>query len=118
MVLMCPVKGKEVLRPEDQTTLRSGVGKLMYQMQYSRPDIAQAVQDLARYMSCGNSKMLEAMKMCMRYVLCTREAGLLLKPSQKWNGSNKHQFCIRGKSNSDYAKDTQTRHSDSGYVVS
>jgi hypothetical protein len=30
MVLMCPVKGKEVLKPEDQTTLRSGVGKLMY----------------------------------------------------------------------------------------
>ncbi len=89
----------------------------MYQMKYSRPDIAQAVQDLAWYMSCGDSKMLEAMKRCMRYVLCTREAGLLLKPFQKWNGSNKHQFCIRGKSNSDYAKDTQTRHSVSGYVV-
>jgi hypothetical protein len=49
--------------------------------------------------------------------LCTREAGLLLKPSQKWNGSNEHQFCIRGKSNLDYAKDTQTRRSVSGYVV-
>jgi hypothetical protein len=86
-------------------------------MQYLRPDIAQAVQDLARYMSCGNSKMLEAIKKCMRYVLCTREAGLLLKPSQKWNGSNEHIFCIRGKSDSDYAKDTQTRHSVSGYIA-
>ncbi len=28
MVLMPPVKGEEVLKPEDQTTLRSGVGKL------------------------------------------------------------------------------------------
>jgi hypothetical protein len=101
MVLMHPVEGKEVLKPEDQTMLRSGVGKLLYQMQYSRPDIAQSVQDLVQYMSCGNSKTLEAMKKCMRYVLCTREAGLLLKPSQKWNGSNKHQFCIRGNSNSD-----------------
>jgi hypothetical protein len=81
MVLMHPVKGKEVLKPEDQTTLRSGVGKLMYQMQYARPDIAQAVQDLVRYMSWGNLKILEAMQRCMRYVLCTREAGLLLKPS-------------------------------------
>ncbi len=43
MVLMHPVKGKEVLNPEDQTMLRSGVGKLMYQMQYSKPDFAQAV---------------------------------------------------------------------------
>jgi hypothetical protein len=81
MVLMHPVTCEEVFKPKDQTTLRSGVGKLMYQMQYLRPDIAQALQDLARYMSCGNSKMPEAMKRCMRYVLCTREAGLLLKPS-------------------------------------
>jgi hypothetical protein len=50
------------------------MGKLMYQMQYSRPDIAQAVQDLAWYMSCGNLKMLEVMKGRIRYVLCTREA--------------------------------------------
>jgi hypothetical protein len=80
-VLMHPVEGKEILNPEDQTTLRSGVGKLMYQIQYLRPDIAQAVQDLARYMSCRNLKTLEAMKRCMRYVLYIRDARLLLKPS-------------------------------------
>jgi hypothetical protein len=116
-VLMRPVKGKEVLNSEDQTTLRSGMGKRMYQMQYSRPDIAPAVCDLARYITCRNSKMLEAMKRCMRFVLCSRNAGLLLKLSRKWDGSNKHQFRIRGRSDSDYAKDTQTRQSVSGYVV-
>jgi hypothetical protein len=79
-VLMRPTKGEEVLSATDQTTLRSGVGKLMYQMQYSRPDIAQAVPDLARYMTRGNSKTLNAMYRCMRYVLCTRDVGLLLKP--------------------------------------
>jgi hypothetical protein len=89
----------------------------MYQMQNLRTDIAQAVQDLEWYMSYRNLKMLEAMKRCMRYVLCTREAGNLLKLSQKWNGSNKHQFRIRGKSDLDYAKDTQKRRSVSGYVV-
>jgi hypothetical protein len=31
--------------------LRSGIGKLMYHMQYSQPDIAQAVRDLARHMT-------------------------------------------------------------------
>jgi hypothetical protein len=95
-VLMRPTEGKEVLSATDQTALRSGVGKLMYQMQYSRPDIAQAVHDLAQYMTRGNSKTLGAMYRCMRYVLCTRDAGLLLKPSRKWDGFNKHQFCIRG----------------------
>jgi hypothetical protein len=80
-VLMRPTEDEEVLSATNQTTLRSGVGKLMYQMQYSRPNIAQAVRDLARYMMRGNSKMLNAMYRCMRYVLCTRDAGLLLKPS-------------------------------------
>jgi hypothetical protein len=77
---MHPGQGKEVLNSEDQATLRSGVGQLMYQMQYSRPNIAQAVCDLAQYMTCRNSKTLEAMKRCMRFVLCSRSAGLLLKP--------------------------------------
>ncbi len=49
--------------------------------------------------------------------MCTREAVILLKPSQKWNGSNKHQFRFRVKSDSDYAKGTQTRHSVYGYIV-
>ncbi len=53
----------------------------------------------------------------MRYVLCTRDEDLLLKPTQKWDGSNKHEFCLKGASDLDYAKNTQTRQSESGYVV-
>ncbi len=72
---------------------------------------------MAQYMTRGNLKTLDAMYRCMRYVLCTRDAGLLLKPSQKWDGSNKHQFHIREQLDSDYAKDTQTQCSVSGYIV-
>jgi hypothetical protein len=50
-VLMHPVEGKKNLNSEDQAILRSGVGKLMYQMQYSRLDIAQAVRDLGQFMT-------------------------------------------------------------------
>jgi hypothetical protein len=82
-VLMRPTEGDNILNPVDQTMVRSGMGKLMYQMQYSMPDISQAVQDLAWYMTHGDSKILEAMRRCMRYVLCTRDEGLLLKPTQK-----------------------------------
>jgi hypothetical protein len=48
---MKPVKNGEVLSGEAQLILRSGIGKLMYHMQYSRPDIAQAVRDLARHVT-------------------------------------------------------------------
>ncbi len=61
--------------------------------------------------------IFEAMRRCMRYVLCTRDKGLLINPTQKWDGSNKHEFCLRGRSDSDYAKDIQTRQSVTGYVV-
>ena len=50
-VLMKPVENGEVLSREAQSILRSGIGKLMYHMQYSQPDIAQAVRDLARHMT-------------------------------------------------------------------
>jgi hypothetical protein len=76
---MHPAEGDDVLTPKDQTTLRSGVGKFMYQMQYSRPNIAQSEQDFTGYMTRGDLKTLEAMRGCMRYVLCTRDKGLLLK---------------------------------------
>ncbi len=95
---MHSTEGGNILNTVDQMTLSSGVGRLMYQMQYSTPDIAQAVQDLACYMTRGNSKVIEVIRRCMRYVLCTRDEGLLLKPTQKWDGSNKHEFCLRERS--------------------
>jgi hypothetical protein len=107
-VLICPAEGDDVLSPKEKTTLRSSVGKLMYQMQYSRPNIAQPVQDLAGYMTKGDSKILEAMKRCMRYVLCTRNKGLLLKLTHKWDVS-KDEFRLRGRSDLDYVMNTQTR---------
>jgi hypothetical protein len=98
--------------------LRSGIGKLMYHMQYSCPDIAQAVRDLARHMTCGDDTHMQAMLRCMQYLKCTKDAGLLLKPTRKWDGTNQFQFKIKGgRSDSDYAKDTQTRRSISGYMV-
>ncbi len=36
---------------------------------------------------------------------------------QQWNGSKDHEFVISGRTDSNYAKDTQTRKSISGYRV-
>ncbi len=116
-VLMKPVENGEVLSGGAQSILRSGIGKLMYHMQYSQPDIAQAVRDLARHMTQGNNTHMEAMRRCMRYLTSTKDAGLTLNPTRKWDGEKEFFFCIRGVSDSDYAKDTQTRRSISGYVV-
>jgi hypothetical protein len=42
----------------------------------------------------------------MKYVYDTKERGLTLNPTRKWDGSRSHEFIISGRSDFDYAKDT------------
>jgi hypothetical protein len=116
-VLKKPVEGNVLLTSENQTLYRSGVGKTMHMMQYSRPDIYQTVRDLARHMGATTKVHWDAMFCMMKHFCDTKERGLTLNPTQKWDGSKNHEFVISGRSNSDYAKETQTRKSISGYVV-
>ncbi len=53
----------------------------------------------------------------MRYLTGTKDAGLTLNLTRKWDDEKEFHFRIRGVSNYEYAKDTQTRRSISGYVV-
>ncbi len=78
---------EDLLNSEMQSTLRVGIGKLMWHMQYSRPDVSQAVRDLARHMTRGDRSHMDAMLRCMKYMVCTKDAGLLLKPERKWDGT-------------------------------
>jgi hypothetical protein len=116
-VLKKPAEDGKVLDGEDQTILRSGIGKSMYHMQYLRPYIAQAVRDLVRHMTRGDETHMAVMLRCMQYLMCTKDAGLLLRPIRKWDVTKRFQFKMRGRLDSDYAKDTQTRQSDSVYVI-
>jgi hypothetical protein len=96
---------------------RSGVGKAMHMMQYSWPDTYNAVCDLARHMTSAMQVHMDSMLRLMKYIDNTRDRGLVLNPTRKWDGSKDHEFIISGRSDSDYAKDTQTRKSISGYRV-
>jgi hypothetical protein len=108
IVLKKPVEGNVLLTPENQTLYRSGVGKAMHMMQYLCPDIYQTVHDLGRHMGLATTTHWDAMARMMKYVSDTKERGLTLNPTQKWDGSKEHKFIINGWSDSDYAKDTQT----------
>ena len=54
---------------KDQTKYRSGVGKLLHIMQYSRPEILNAVRDLARHMTKAAPYHTQAMLRCMNYMV-------------------------------------------------
>ena len=86
-------------------------------MQYSRPDTYNAVRDLARHMTKATQVHYDAMLRMMKYANDTSDRGLVLNPTRKWDGNKEHEFIISGRSDSNYAKDTQTRKSISGYRV-
>ncbi len=111
-VLKKPVEGDVLLTSENQMLYRSGMGKAMHMMQYSWPDISQMVRDLARRMSAATRVHWDAMFCMMKYA-----CGLPLNPTRKWDGSKDHEFVISGRSDSDYARDMQTRKSIFRFVV-
>ena len=107
----------ELLKHKDQTKYRSGVGKLLHMMKWSRPEIANSIGELSTFMSAVTLAHMKAMTRVMKYVVSTPERGLVLKPNAKWDGSPEFEFEILGQSDSDFVKDQATRKSVSGYVI-
>ena len=109
-------QGDPDLTTYQQFTYRSGTGKLIHLSKWSRPDILNAVRELARYMSTPTTKHVDAMMRCMSYVLNTPKRGLVLKPNVDWGGRY-HVFVITGRSDSNFAACPDTRRSVIGYTV-
>jgi hypothetical protein len=84
-------------------------------MRWSRPETYNAVRELSRFMTIGTSDAhMKAMKQVMEYCVETKDRGLVLKLNLKWNGEPYFKLAIRGISDSDFAKDPETRESVSG----
>lgn len=74
-----------------------------------------SVRELSRYMTKATAAHLKAMYRVMAYCVGTGNRGFTVKPNhKKWNGSPNFWFDLRGKSDSDYAKDESAK-SVSGY---
>ena len=102
---------------EKMSTYRSGVGKLLHLMKWSRPEILNAVRELSKFMSGAAMAHQEAMYRVMKYCVATSERGLLLKPNKIWDGNPDFEFEIEGESDSDFAKDPETRRSVGGHAT-
>ena len=102
---------------EKQKIYKSGVGKLLHMMKWSRPEILNAVRDLSRHMQSAVPAHLDAMHRVMKCCIGTASRGLELKPNEKWDGNPNFKFKIKGKADSNYAADPETRRSVSGWSV-
>jgi hypothetical protein len=85
------------------------IGSLLYMTVCTRPDIAQAVGALARYMSRPTEGHWLAAKHVLRYIASTQGIGICY--TRKKDESGLYGYC-----DSDFAGDTDTRRSTTGYA--
>lgn len=96
---------------------RQAVGSLSYLQAMNRPDITMSVQQCARF--CNNPKRSheEAIKRICRYLLKTRDRGLVFRPD-----SNRGLECFvdadwAGSWTDDSSHDPLSAHSRTGFVI-
>ena len=101
---------------DGQFDYRSIIGKMLYLEKSTRPDIAYAVHQCARFASDSKEEHGKAVKWLGRYLLETRDKGMILKPGkQSFDVYVDADFC--GNWKSDEADDPSTARSRSGYVI-
>ena len=105
-------KARKFKKRKARTFDQRPVGKLMYAMLGTRPDLAYAVSTLGRFSSDPSAKHAGALQRVLRYLRHTQYHGLVF---QDIRGSNK-EVEILGYSDSDWAGNIDTRRSTTGYV--
>ncbi len=78
--------GSGTLEGRDATKYQSGTAICMFVMQWSRPEIYNAARRCARQMSAPRLVHQKALRHLMRYLVSTKNRGLVLQPNRKWNG--------------------------------
>jgi Reverse transcriptase (RNA-dependent DNA polymerase) len=111
-VIMRPKPGDPIISEEDQTKFRSGVGMLLYLVKHSRPDINNAVRELAKVADGATEAHWANLLRTIKFVLDTENFALFLNPVLAQDG-----FTMEGLSDSEYAGDRDTRISVYGYLI-
>ena len=110
-------KNSRKLTPAQHSQYRTGVGKILYLAKHPRPDIATA-RKLARHRHDPTEAHWDAMCKCIRCFRATAARGLVLKPIGNWDGKDtSFRFKIRGRLDSNYLTDAESRRSIMGTVV-
>ena len=92
-------------------TYQSLIGALLWLSTATRPDIAYATNQLARYLTNPGHSHFVAAKRVLRYLKGTQELGLRYSRSE-FNGNVLTAYC-----DSDFAGDPDDRRSVTGYIM-
>ena len=100
---------------EQQSLYRSGVGKMLYLVKHSGPDIANVVRELSKVLDCASDASMKELLRIIKYVLDTKNYGLKIAPVK--SAESGKLLNIIGFCDSDYAGDKQTRLSITGFII-
>jgi hypothetical protein len=84
---------KDEVSDEEQFKYRSGVGKLLHMMKWTRPEILNAVRELSRVMSEATKAHIKAMYRLMKYCIATPNRGILLTAKHEVGWKQRFRIC-------------------------
>jgi len=99
---------------EDQKLYCSAVGTLLYLVKYLRPCLANPLRELSKALDSANQATFKELKHVIKFVLDTVDYGLKIKPIELPIGE---AWTMTVFLDSDYAGDTETRVSVTGFCV-
>jgi hypothetical protein len=86
------------LGPDQSSKYRSGTGKIMLMMKWSRNEILNRDREPSRFMATPTSMHLKRLYRLMNYVIQTAEVGNYIKPIMTWDRKNRDmEFIIAGR---------------------
>merc|ERR1712115_336916 len=84
----CLSKGEDLLSKGEQTEYRSGVGKLLHMMRWTRPEIYNRVRELSRFMS-GATEQHQGNEESDEVLRHIQEAGTDFEAARRMGGNGR-----------------------------
>ena len=111
MQVMRPISKNKLISAKEQTEYRAGVGSLLYLLKHSRPDLSNCVRELTKVMDGANPAHQKMLYRAIKFVDQTKAKSLILRPLKQ------RQWTMKAYTDSDFAGDTDSRRSVSGFVI-
>jgi hypothetical protein len=106
---------KEQVSIQEQKKCRSGSGKLLHTMRWSRPEHLNLVQELPWFMLGVMEAHVKVVHRAMKHCVSAPNQGMHQKPNAAWDPD--FEFVISGRSDLDCKKNVERRCSVSGCLV-
>jgi Reverse transcriptase (RNA-dependent DNA polymerase) len=107
-----PNENVDKIDPDLQARYRSGVGMLLFLIKYSRPDLANVMWELSKFMDAASHAAYKKMMRVMKFVVDNKQYCRKMRPVEGGKDWDLVSYC-----NSNWAGDAETRISVTGIII-